>query len=401
MPRWLSLLIFAVFSLGTQALIHYYLWRRLVSDTGIGRPWRRRATWALIVLGASIPVTLFLSRVLPIVGSTAGWVALLWMPLSGLTFLALMAIDLGKTITRLSLFIARRGGPELPANPDRRAFLARATGGAALLGTTGAVGLGVIEARGRIGVVDVELELPRLPPAMDRFTIVQITDLHVGYTVTRDFVAGIVAQVNALEPDLIAITGDMADGTPDHLRDAVAPIAELRAGHGVFFVTGNHEYYSGADAWIAEMRRLGVRVLRNERVDVSRGGAGFDLAGIDDFEAARFGHGHGADLPAAVAGRDASRALVLLAHQPRQVADAVAHGVDLQLSGHTHGGQVWPWHYIVAAQQGGLLAGLSRHGDTWLYISRGTGYWGPPVRIAAPAEITRVILRAGQPAAPA
>jgi len=159
----------------------------------------------------------------------------------------------------------------------------------------------------------------------------------------------------------------------------------------VFFVTGNHEYYSGADSWVAHIRSLGIRVLRNERVQIGAGASSFDLAGVDDYSSGRW-KGHGPDLAQAVEGRDTSRELVLLAHQPRQVHNSAKHGVGLQLSGHTHGGQIWPWHYLAKAQQGGLLAGHSLHGDTQLYVSRGTGYWGPPVRVFAPAEITRVVV---------
>jgi len=168
------------------------------------------------------------------------------------------------------------------------------------------------------------------------------------------------------------------------------PLGTLVAKHGVYAVTGNHEYYAGADAWITEITRLGARYLRNERVPIADG---LDLAGVDDHSAQ--GHpGHGEDLRAALADRDTGRALVLLAHQPRQVRRAAKYAVDLQLSGHTHGGQIWPWHYIVKIQQGGLLAGRYEHAGTQLYVTRGCGYWGPPVRVLAPLEITRVILRA-------
>jgi predicted MPP superfamily phosphohydrolase len=246
-------------------------------------------------------------------------------------------------------------------------------------------------ALGEPEVVDVEIALRKLPRALDGFTIVQLSDLHTGLTIDREFVQRVVDRANALSPDLIALTGDLVDGNVEDLRDAVAPLGQLRAPHGVFAVTGNHEYYAGADPWIAEITRLGARYLRNERVSIERGGASFDLAGVDDFTA--HGEGHGEDLPAATAGRDAEKALVLLAHQPRQVRNAARHGVDLQLSGHTHGGQIWPWHYIVKLQQGGLLAGRYEHEGTQLYVTRGCGYWGPPVRLLAPLEITRVILR--------
>jgi predicted MPP superfamily phosphohydrolase len=158
-------------------------------------------------------------------------------------------------------------------------------------------------------------------------------------------------------------------------------------------VTGNHEYYAGADPWIAEISRLGAKYLRNTRVTIGDGDASFELAGVDDHSAK--GGDHGEDLEAATANRDPKRALVLLAHQPRQVRRAAKYGVDLQLSGHTHGGQIWPWHFIVKIQQGGLLAGRYEYENTQLYVSRGCGYWGPPVRVLAPLEITRVILRSG------
>jgi len=216
--------------------------------------------------------------------------------------------------------------------------------------------------------------------------------VHVGPTIGRTFIEQIVAQANAANPDVIAITGDLVDGSVEELREHVAPLAQLKARYGVYFVTGNHEYYSGAQAWCEELERLGIRVLRNERVSIGGADASFDLAGIDDAHAHQFGNGHGADLARAVLGRDPSRELVLLAHQPRAVFEAVEHGVGLQLSGHTHGGQIWPWTYLVRLQQP-VVAGLARFSDTQVYVSRGTGYWGPPMRLAAPAEITRVTLR--------
>jgi len=249
---------------------------------------------------------------------------------------------------------------------------------------------GMTQARGEHEVVDVEVRLAKLPRTLDGFTIVQLSDLHTGLTIDRAFVQRVVDRANALAPDVIALTGDLVDGPVADLRDDIAPLGSLRAKHGVFAVTGNHEYYAGADAWIAEITRLGARYLRNERVTLA---PGLDLAGVDDYGADKY-KGHGEDLPSATAGRDPSHALVLLAHQPRQVRRAAQHGVDLQLSGHTHGGQIWPWHFIVKLQQGGLLAGRYEHEGTQLYVTRGCGYWGPPVRLLAPLEITRVILRA-------
>jgi len=336
----------------------------------------------MIALFVSIPVTTWSRNAFPSFSATVGWVSMPWMALVGLTFIALVVIDL----VRVAVPKPR------DFSPSRRTFLARATGGAALAIGGTSVARGMIEARGTHEVVDVEVPLAKLPRALDGFTIVQLSDLHVGLTIDRAFVQKVVDHANRLAPDLIALTGDLVDGRVADLRDEVAPLGQLRARHGVYAVTGNHEYYSGADPWISEITSLGVRYLRNERVAIGDGDTLFDLAGVDDYSAEAY-KGHGEDLPRALAGRDARRALVLLAHQPRQVRTAAAHGVDLQLSGHTHGGQIWPWHYIVKLQQGGMLAGRYQHGATQLYVTRGCGYWGPPVRLLAPLEITRVILR--------
>jgi predicted MPP superfamily phosphohydrolase len=230
-----------------------------------------------------------------------------------------------------------------------------------------------------------------LPKELDGTTIVQLSDVHVGPTRGRDFVRQIVERANSLGPDVIAITGDLVDGSVRQLREQIEPLSELRAKHGVYFVTGNHEYYSGAESWCRELTRLGVRVLRNERVSIGSDGETYDLAGIDDYHAHQFGGGHGADLPRALEGRDPSRELVLLAHQPRAIFEAERLGVGLQLSGHTHGGQMWPWNYLVKLQQP-FVSGLARFGRATIYVSNGTGYWGPPMRLAAPAEITRLVL---------
>ncbi|MCB9563998.1 MAG: metallophosphoesterase [Kofleriaceae bacterium] len=393
-------IVFPLIALGLHALLAYYVWRRLVRDTGLPRPWRRAATITIVGFEALLPVTMWASRTGATgVAAALAWPAFLWLGLFGITIVALLAIDLARLLAGGALWVARRARPAAtpadPVDPSRRELIARITGGVAVAAAAGQVAVGMRRALGEHRVVDVPVALRGLPEAFDGFTIAQLSDVHVGLTVDRGFVADVVAAVNAAGPDLIAITGDLVDGPAAELAPRIAPLAELRAPYGTYFVTGNHEYYSGVEPWLAELRRLGVQVLRNQRVQIARpdAGVGFELAGIDDHGAARFGGGHGPDLAAAVAGRDPSRPLVLLAHQPRQVADAVRHGVDLQLSGHTHGGQIWPWHYIVGLQQGGLLAGRYRRGDTQLYVSRGVGYWGPPVRVGAPPEIARIILR--------
>ncbi len=361
--------------------VHFYVWWRLVHSTALPLRWRRLATIAIIAMWLSIPITTSSRLWAPSLASTLGWLTLPWLAFVGLVAIALAVLEVPRR--------AIRPGEGL----SRRQFLARATGGAAAMAGAASVARGIMEARGEHEVVEVEVPLAKLPRALDGFTIVQLSDLHTGMTIDRAFVQRVVDHANSLSPDLIALTGDLVDGPVEALHDDIAPLAALRAAHGVFAITGNHEYYAGVDEWIAAISALGARYLRNERVTIGGPDASFDLAGVDDHSADRW-PGHGEDLPRALAGRDASRALVLLAHQPRQVKRAAQHGVDLQLSGHTHGGQIWPWHYIVRLQQGGLLAGRYEHEGTQLYVTRGCGYWGPPVRLLAPLEITRVILRA-------
>ncbi len=267
------------------------------------------------------------------------------------------------------------------------ALTAQGVTGAALLATL----LGLFLARRTAPVKDVDIPLPDLPPALDGFTIVQLSDIHVGPTIKGDYLEAIVSRVNGLNADAVAITGDLVDGSVHELAEHTEPLARLQARHGVFFVTGNHEYYSGVAEWVPFLSGLGMRVLRNERValgDGGPGGATFDLAGVDDWSARM-------DLPAALAGRDPDRGLVLMAHQPREVDEAVRQGVELQLSGHTHGGQIFPFSLAVRAASPyvkGLYRGVGPAGAGQLYVSRGTGYWGPPMRLGAPPELTRLVL---------
>jgi predicted MPP superfamily phosphohydrolase len=234
----------------------------------------------------------------------------------------------------------------------------------------------------------VDVPIAHLAAELQGFTIAQITDIHVGPTVKRRYVQGIVDAVNKLDADAVAITGDLVDGRVQDLHPDVAPLAALRSRHGSFFVTGNHEYYSGATAWVAHLRGLGIRVLMNEHVVLEHGGARLVLAGVTDPGAHHFEPRERSDPQSALAGAPADAApRVLLAHQPRSAAAAAAAGFDLQLSGHTHGGQIWPFNFFVPLQQP-YTAGLHRLQRLWVYTSRGTGYWGPPLRLGAPSEIT-------------
>jgi len=251
------------------------------------------------------------------------------------------------------------------------------------------IGLG--NARRVPRVKNVDVPIADLPAPLHGFSIVQVSDLHVGPTIRRAQVEAIVDRVNGLNADLIALTGDFVDGSVRDLGAHTRPLGKLTARHGAYFVTGNHEYYSGVHAWIAELRGLGMRVLVNEHVNLRHDGARIVVAGVTDFSAGRFVEGHTSDPHRALAGAPKDVVRLLLAHQPRSAIEAAQAGADLQLSGHTHGGQFFPWNYVVRFYQP-FTAGLHRLGKLRIYVSRGTGYWGPPKRIGAPAEITHLRL---------
>ena len=254
--------------------------------------------------------------------------------------------------------------------------------------------VGFFMARRVATVVEVEVPLADLSPQLEGFTIVQISDIHVGPTIKRNFVEAIVDRVNRLSADMVAITGDVVDGSVRELAHHTEPLGRLESRHGTYIVTGNHEYYSGAHAWIHELRRLGTRVLLNEHVVLNHDGAKVAVAGVTDYSAHHFDPSHQSDPHGAVKGAPTGALKVLLAHQPRSASSAADAGYDLQLSGHTHGGQFWPWNLFVRLQQP-FTAGLNRLGRMWVYINRGTGYWGPPMRFGVPSEITLIRLVRG------
>lgn len=364
---------------GLIGLLHTYIGWRLLPDLALGP-----AGWGLAVAGLSISATLvplgLLARFLfrPPWADRLAWVGLFAMGLFSsllvLTFLRDLGLWLADRFDVLTL--------------DLLAISALAVPVLALCFSL----LGFINARRRARVVDVAVPIADLPAALDGFTIAQISDIHVGPTIKRGYLDRIVDAVNALEADVIAVTGDLVDGSVRELAPHTAPLARLSARYGSYFVTGNHEYYSNAPAWIAEVRRLGLRVLLNEHVVLEHRGAAVVVAGVTDYTAHLFDPSHRSDPHAALAGAPAQAAIkVLLAHQPRSARAAAEAGFDLQLSGHTHGGQFWPWKWFVPLQQP-FTAGLNRLQQLWIYTSRGTGYWGPPKRLGAPSEITRLRL---------
>ncbi|MFH9576025.1 metallophosphoesterase [Streptomyces sp. NPDC017454] len=278
------------------------------------------------------------------------------------------------------------GPSERPdALPSRRLFVSRVVAGAAAAAAVGTVGYGTYGVLNGPTVKRVTVPLAKLPRAAHGFRIAVVSDVHLGPVLGRGFAQTVVDTINSTQPDLIAVVGDLVDGSVKDLGPAAAPLAQLKARHGSYFVTGNHEYFSGAEQWVDEVRRLGLLPLENARTELPH----FDLAGVNDV--AGEDEGQGPDYAKALGDRDRARACVLLAHQPVQIHDAVDHGVDLQLSGHTHGGQLWPGS-LLAGLANPTVAGLERYGDTQLYVSRGAGAWGPPTRVGAESDITVIEL---------
>ncbi|MER5308339.1 metallophosphoesterase [Streptomyces sp. NPDC002773] len=429
-------LLVMVVVLALLGAVHWYVWRRLVRDvTRRGSLPRRLGTAAAVVL----PLLSFAALGSARAGApfrlqqVVAWPGFLWLALLLYVTLALVVGEAVRPLLRA--WLARKdakaavpataaapapvpepvpaaAGPSAPVEPpatdspapapapptapaaptdvSRRLFVSRVVGGAAAAAAVGTVGYGTYGVLRGPRIKRVTVPLAKVPRAAHGYRIAVVSDIHLGPILGRAHTQRIVDAINSTQPDLIAVVGDLVDGTVENLGPAAEPLARLRARHGSFFVTGNHEYFSGADAWVDHVRELGLRPLRNERVEIA---AGFDLAGVDDI--AGESEGQGPDFVRALGDRDRARAAVLLAHQPVVVHDAVRHGVDLQLSGHTHGGQLWPGNYL-AELANPTVAGLERYGDTQLYVSRGAGAWGPPVRVGAPSDITLVQLASKQ-----
>jgi predicted MPP superfamily phosphohydrolase len=377
--------------------LHYYLFIRIVRDFALPPPYRGIVTALFVVIFISLPLTFFLSRAIRFeVFRPLSFGPYIWLGVFMLLFFAFLSVD----VTRALIFLAKKlGAPDFPSFLNARTPLAMKRmliGGVLLIvGTLTAISL--YTSAKKPTIEHVEILLNRFPKAMSGFKIVQISDLHVGATADRARLASMVQQVNALSPDLIAFTGDLVDGETEFLRDEIAPLKDLKARFGTYFVTGNHEYYSGAGKWIAELKKLGVHVLRNESVPIGSGDTAFYLAGTDDYSAAGMFPGHGEDIPKAVSNIPKEKAVILMAHQPRSVKKASELGVDLVLSGHTHGGQIWPFTAFVRLQQPYNI-GLYRHSETTqIYINQGTFTWGPPMRLRTHNEITEIILNGGTP----
>ena len=385
------------------ALLTVYVGRGLISRSAPPRKWRLRL-WALL-LGAIFVQYFGMAghHIFPeSEGSDwmiwASWLGFVLMGFFALIFLMLVFRDALRLIWFVINKVRKISGrfvnrsverQTAPADPSRRQFLARGSS----LGIVGLSGgltlLGAGEALGDAKIEKVNVALKNLPQDFEGFRIVQLSDLHVGPTLKRDFVEMAVKRSMSLKPDMIVITGDLADGRVSSLKNDVAPLADLEAPSGKYFVMGNHDYFYEPEVWLEEIERLGFKALLNEGVFVRRNASRLFVAGVNDYDADKFHPDAVHDPLRAAAGAASDDVKILLAHQPRSCFKAAEAGFDLQLSGHTHGGQFFPWKYLVYLQQP-YLDGLNRYKNLQVYTNRGTGYWGPPLRLAVPAEISEI-----------
>ena len=299
-----------------------------------------------------------------------------------------------KIKARISKSAPKKAGSNPIENPSRRGFLVNSMNYGIVATAALSTGYGIAEARRTPEVKEVRVPIKNLPGNFDGFRIVQLTDVHISPTFRRSCVEEIVAVVNTLNADIVALTGDLVDGTVAQLAYDAAPLGKIKSAAGNYFVTGNHEYYSGVIEWIAEVRRLGFTVLINEHRIITSGKSKMLLAGVTDYRESRILADHRSDPQKALSAAAETNIKILLAHQPKSIFAAARAGYDLQISGHTHGGQFFPWNFVVGLTQP-YVSGLYKHADTQIYVSRGTGYWGPPVRVGSPSEITLIKLVSG------
>jgi predicted MPP superfamily phosphohydrolase len=357
------------------ALVHFYLWKRLVRDTLPAGRRRRIGTIVAVLLAVLVPATL--------IGVRGGalkflaWPGYLWLALMFYLLLTLAVLEIPR-------FIVTRRTKEDPA---RRLLITRGTAIVAGLTSASIVGYGMKTALGPPRLDRVQLPLPKLPRAMDGTRLAVVSDIHLGPLTGTHHAGRIVDVINSVNADIVCVVGDLVDGTVAELGRFAEPLADIESRYGAFFVTGNHEYYSGFEPWVEEVARLGVRPLRNERVEIG----GLDLAGVNDLGGAQYGDAP--DFGKALGDRDRTRPVVLMAHQPVAAKQAAPYGVDLQVSGHTHGGQMAPFNLVVRLQQP-VVSGFGRVDGVPVYVTNGAGFWGPPVRVGAPPQVTVIELRA-------
>lgn len=384
-----------------STLLVLYLGWRLINPLPLGIK-RKITLWfllALLLYGHRLTWVLHRSNRYELLAcDTIDWIGFTFLGFISILVVFMLARDIpslfGRMISGVKRLFTRRSKLPYFIGPDRsrRRFLLNASNGVIMAAVLPMAGFGVYNARRKPSVLTNDLRLPVLPAGLDGFTIAQISDTHIGPTIRGDWARRVVAEVNALSPDLIVHTGDMVDGAVDGLKTDVQPFGELHAPHGVWFCTGNHEYYSGVFEWLAEARQLGMRPLVNEHAIIDTGKGRILLGGVTDLRMGASVPGQASSPAKAMAGAPDHDVSVLLAHEPDSVYAAAEAGFDVQLSGHTHGGQYFPYNYVIHLFQT-YVRGPYLYEDTHLYVNMGTGYWGPPMRIGTRPEITLHTLR--------
>jgi predicted MPP superfamily phosphohydrolase len=379
-------------------LLYIYMGRRLIKPANLTGRQNWIAWFVIGIIPLTQPISFFLRQIsndslLTTVFSWTSYIGFGFFSfvLAGVVFRDLLLVATKSYRTIQSYINKKRKISDKSFNPERRLFMLNATN-MGIIGTAAMMtGYGVYEARRKPILEKVTVPLAGMGSGQDSFKIAQFTDIHAGYTIKRGFIQSAVEQVNNLGADVIVFTGDMVDGTVQNLRDDVAPLKELDAPYGVYYVTGNHEYYSGAEAWIEEMDRLGFTVLLNDHKLIQFNDTRILMAGVTDYRAESIIPEHKSDPTKAMGDARDSDVKLLLAHQPKSIFTAAELGYDLQISGHTHGGQYIPWSFLVTLDQP-YIKGLHKHKNTWIYVNRGTGYWGPPIRVGIPSEVTLITL---------
>ena len=378
--------------------IHIYLGWHLLKPLARKKCWWRTTLGLLISSYLIVPITLFGRMVFynPALFDALAWVAYLGMGFILVLFPLRLTLDAilltGRIFTKLQHSLQRKTVHADTPNADRRTLLAN-TFNLGLVGVSGAMTIaGCYEARQIPRVKNINIPISDLPDGLQSFRIIQLSDIHIGPTIKGDYLQAIVEHCNSLDADMVVITGDLVDGLTHELADEVTPLQDLRSRHGTFFVTGNHEYYWRAQDWIELLKVLGINVLLNDHHVIRHASARLLLAGVTDYHAHRYLPGHASNPQKARDHAGNADISILLAHQPKSAFAGAAAGYDLQLSGHVHGGQFFPWNFMINLVQP-FNNGLHRVDERmWLYVSAGSGYWGPPSRLGVPSEITQLKL---------
>ena len=374
-------LILALYAL--SGLMHLYIGARLLPDLPFAATGRLLVVSLLVASTWLIPAAMIRSRQEHNQINTL----IIWC---GLTFMGLLSSLFVFTLLQDLLLLIAWSLQQLNLLQDLPASWYNLSAISVLLGGILVSIVGLVSIIIGPAVVKVDIPIDDLPAALQGFSLAQLSDIHIGPTIKRRFLNKVVQRVNQLDVDAVVITGDLVDGRVQQLGQEVQPLAQLQSRYGSFFVTGNHEYYSNAHEWIDLLQTLGIRILMNEHEVLEHNHQKVVMAGVSDFSAHQFDVTQRSDPQRALADSPADAGLkVLLAHQPRSIFQARNCGAHVQLSGHTHGGQFWPWNHFVPLQQP-YTSGLHWFESMWIYVSRGTGYWGPPKRFGAPAEITLI-----------